>query len=349
MPVLDSSFGLITDPATGGILQLRAGTASVVRANGTLLVAPDTGRALRLSGVAQSLLPMLTAGATLLELRTSLARSNPGSTDIDTKLMSFLKSLRDVGFLVTPGAVTPAQTRHKRLALFELDIHADRVSRVLHRVPNAILTAALGLLVLGAGGGITALLAFHGSIRFGLANLNSLDVVLVTAVMLGIVIPLHEFSHAIACRFAGVRVGSAGLMLVNGVIPAAYVDTSRAYMVTSRWRRAVIAAAGPFVDLTVAGASAWVTVSATETYGVAALLCGVTCVSFVMALNPFARSDGSRIIECFLDDELARRSALSTTRAALSTRRSVRLYRSACVLYLAGVAATGCFAWSHAG
>src|SRR5206468_11474523 len=49
--------------------------------------------------------------------------------------------------------------------------------------------------------------------------------------------------------------------------------------------------------------------------------------------NPLTPSDGSHMLEALLDDELARASALSRRRAALSTRPVVNTYRLVCVVH----------------
>jgi putative peptide zinc metalloprotease protein len=62
---------------------------------------------------------------------------------------------------------------------------------------------------------------------------------------------LHEFGHAYATKLAGQEVHEMGVMLLT-LLPAPYVDASASAMVTSKWQRALIAAAGMMVELVVA-------------------------------------------------------------------------------------------------
>ena len=54
---------------------------------------------------------------------------------------------------------------------------------------------------------------------------------------------LHEFGHAYANKLAGEEVHEMGIMLLT-LIPAPYVDASSSAMIASKWRRALVAAAG---------------------------------------------------------------------------------------------------------
>ena len=78
------------------------------------------------------------------------------------------------------------------------------------------------------------------------------------AVFLLIVIPLHEFAHAVACRLAKAPVSGAGIIFHHRLIPGPYVDTTQGYRVMGRWKRFKIPAAGPFVDFMASGVAAWV-------------------------------------------------------------------------------------------
>ena len=62
---------------------------------------------------------------------------------------------------------------------------------------------------------------------------------------------LHEFGHAYATKLAGQEVHEMGVMLLT-MLPAPYVDASASATVSSKWQRALIAAAGMMVELVVA-------------------------------------------------------------------------------------------------
>jgi putative peptide zinc metalloprotease protein len=160
------------------------------------------------------------------------------------------------------------------------------------------------------------------------------------------VVPLHELAHGVACRVAGAPVQGAGLILHGNILPGPYVDTTQAYRVSARWSRFWIPAWGPLVDLLAAGAAAWVVL---HTAGLGAVGHASRYV-FLLSLaflyfdtNPLTNSDGSRMLEAALDDELARRAALTRYRARLSPWYVIVWYRLACVLHLAG--ATALLSW----
>jgi putative peptide zinc metalloprotease protein len=151
-----------------------------------------------------------------------------------------------------------------------------------------------------------------------------------------VVIPIHEFAHAVVCRRVGVPVSGAGLILHGGFFPGPYVDTSKAYQLTNRWRRFVIPAAGPFVNLVFAGIVAALLRFAAPPDELVPILHGVllACLLFVYSdTNPLTASDGSHCIEAGLDDELARHYAFGRAQA-VADPGNVRRYRMITLLHL---------------
>jgi putative peptide zinc metalloprotease protein len=62
---------------------------------------------------------------------------------------------------------------------------------------------------------------------------------------------LHELGHAYAAKIAGAEVHEMGIMMLT-LLPAPYVDASASVIVPEKWKRALIAAAGMMVELSVA-------------------------------------------------------------------------------------------------
>jgi putative peptide zinc metalloprotease protein len=221
------------------------------------------------------------------------------------------------------------------------DRAAAAIAGALARLPGWF---GLGLLygaLLGAVAGI-ALLAWHGrvpplstlSLGFSLAGL---------AAFVLLVVPLHEAAHAIACRLAGAKVGDAGILFHGWILPGPFVETTAAYRVTKRAARFWIPAGGPAVNLVAAGVAGWSLLwlgdRAPAAQAVLAFVFVLSAIFVYLDTNPLAPSDGSHMLEALLDDELARRSALSRTRARLSSARTVAIYRVAASLHLqAGLA-----------
>ena len=80
----------------------------------------------------------------------------------------------------------------------------------------------------------------------------------------------------------------------------------------SRADRFWIAAGGPCADLILGGACGWFLVAFRPQEVMPTTLTLVTLVHLVMELCPVVRSDGSRMLESLLGDDLSQRSALST-------------------------------------
>lgn len=68
---------------------------------------------------------------------------------------------------------------------------------------------------------------------------------------------LHEMGHAIACRRYGAPVHTIGLMLI-AMMPLPYTDASSSWSLRSPGQRAIVAAAGMYVELFVAALAAMV-------------------------------------------------------------------------------------------
>ncbi len=77
------------------------------------------------------------------------------------------------------------------------------------------------------------------------------DNLLLIAIIFPLIKALHELGHATATRASGGEVHDMGLMLLV-LMPVPYVDASSATVLPSRWRRALIGAAGMVVELFIA-------------------------------------------------------------------------------------------------
>ena len=66
---------------------------------------------------------------------------------------------------------------------------------------------------------------------------------------------IHELSHAVACRRHDGKVRDSGIIFIL-LAPVAYVDVTSSLSFPSRWQRIQTAAAGIYVELTVAALAA---------------------------------------------------------------------------------------------
>jgi putative peptide zinc metalloprotease protein len=134
--------------------------------------------------------------------------------------------------------------------------------------------------------------------------------------MLWLVFPpvklLHELGHAYATRADGGEVHEMGVMLIV-LSPVPYVDSSSANAFRSKWRRALVGAAGMLVELFVAALALYVWLLV-ETGWVRALAFNAMLIAGVSTLvfngNPLLRFDGYYILADLIEiPNLANRSA----------------------------------------
>lgn len=303
----------------------------VVRRSETLLLfARGSGRTVRVSAGAVVLLPLLQVGATFEQLRGRLGELHPSAPDIDRTLRAFLRTLTDSGVLRGAAAVLAQSRGNRKFPLFSADGVARALAWPLRKLlPGHFGSAIAVVLALAAAAAVGVLAARGGlpGLRHLAEHLHWVGLLLFAVV----VVPLHELAHAVACRLVGVAAGQAGVLLHAGIWPGPYVETNQSYLLTHRWQRFAIPAAGPFVDLVAAGTVAAVlafgNVPPTWTPVLQTLL--FVCLLFVyFDTNPFTPSDGSHCLEALLEDELARRNALSLRRlAARPDLRAARRYR----------------------
>lgn len=327
--------------ATRHDYRIRDGVAKVVRKDAILLISPARPNPVRVSPIAEDLMPQLARGASFEQLADTLKARHPTVVDLDSKLAAFLASLQRAEVLETAPAARTRGWKRPRVVLGNPDRFAAAVAGALARLPGWLGAALLYGALLAAVAGI-ALLAWHGRLPppstlwlgFSPGGLAAFAL---------LVVPLHEAAHAIACRLAGAKVGEAGILFHGWVVPGPFVETTAAYRVTRRAARFWIPAAGPAVNLLAAGGIAWSLLWLGERQpalqAVLAFVFVLSAIFVYLDTNPLTPSDGSHMLEALLDDELARRSALSRTRARLSSPRTVAIYRVAATVHLqAGLA-----------
>jgi putative peptide zinc metalloprotease protein len=326
------------ETATHSPVQLRDGVARMRRARGhTVLVSPDGSSATRIGEVGEELLPLLMRGADIDRLAAFLQQQHPLARDVSVKLDRFLAEL-DAGDLLATGYRPAKRPRPgvKRFALVNPDRVAKELAQCWARIPPAPSRWLLAVLMLAAAIGLVAAWMANSQWLNPVGLVRRFDF-LGLAVFILAIVPLHELGHAVACRAAGMPVTGAGIILHNFVIPGPYVDTTQAYRVANRSGRFWIPATGPLVNFLAAGTAAWIVVL-THGDGVAGraalYVLLLSCLFVYLDTNPLTPSDGSHMLEALLDDELARRTALSRRRTRLSMRPVVNTYRLACLMHL---------------
>jgi putative peptide zinc metalloprotease protein len=74
---------------------------------------------------------------------------------------------------------------------------------------------------------------------------------------LGVIKILHEFGHGISCKRFGGEVHEMGLLFLV-LTPCLYCNVTDAWMLPNKWRRAIIGAAGMYVELMIASLFVWI-------------------------------------------------------------------------------------------
>jgi putative peptide zinc metalloprotease protein len=114
---------------------------------------------------------------------------------------------------------------------------------------------------------------------------------------------LHEISHGVFCRHFGAGVREVGVFWIL-FFPISYVDATPSLALASKWRRAMVALAGIYMDLFVAACAAIVWASTdtgiVRTIAHQAVIAG-TIVSLFFNANPLMRFDGYYVLSELLD------------------------------------------------
>ena len=188
--------------------------------------------------------------------------------------------------------------------------------------------------ILAAAAAAAAIATAVGMVQLDRHELRrSLDPVLVT-VVLAISLALHELGHAVACRHVGGRVGKMGVGLLYYLIPIAYADVSGTYLVSSRWKRMAVGAAGVLVNQTLAALAYPVmalTAAGTAVHSVATAVVVTNIGTYVLNLVPvFFRLDGYYLLADLLGTpKLSHDAALALGSLAVpsvSAQRGLKLW-----------------------
>lgn len=116
---------------------------------------------------------------------------------------------------------------------------------------------------------------------------------------------IHEMGHGFACVRFGQREGTSGAVHTMGIMmlvlmPVPYVDASSSWAFRSKWRRAMVAAAGMYVELAVAAVAAIVWAATDPGSVVNGLAYNIIFIASVSTLlfnaNPLLRFDGYYIL-----------------------------------------------------
>ncbi len=160
------------------------------------------------------------------------------------------------------------------------------------------------LLILAAGG--YALIQNWEQFIAGVDPQSMLAVDNLVALYIGFALikAIHEFGHGFACKRFGKLNGSGGDVHTIGIMflvfmPVPYVDASSSWAFRSKWQRAMVGAAGMYVELAVASIAAivWAQTNNGLVHDIAYNMVFVASVSTILFNgNPLLRYDGYFIL-----------------------------------------------------
>ncbi len=116
---------------------------------------------------------------------------------------------------------------------------------------------------------------------------------------------VHESGHAIACKKFGKRFGTGGEVHVIGIMlliftPVPYVDASSAWLLPDKWRRAIVGAAGMWMEFALAAVAAIIWRYSDPGSTLHAFCYNLMFIASVATVffngNPFLRYDGYYIL-----------------------------------------------------
>lgn len=134
-------------------------------------------------------------------------------------------------------------------------------------------------------------------------------VVIISATVLHLF--LHELTHATILQRFGINIRQAGIGLLYYILPIAYVDTTDAYRLRSKYERAAVALGGPVFDIMGAAISAIICLWGNMWWANQfQIVCNIQFAIFLLNLNPLLPSDGFHTIEALMGELNMRRRAL---------------------------------------
>ncbi|HVT81235.1 MAG TPA: hypothetical protein VHM90_11315, partial [Phycisphaerae bacterium] len=120
----------------------------------------------------------------------------------------------------------------------------------------------------------------------------------------------HEMGHAISCKKFGKQSGTGGEVHVIGIMflvftPVPYVDASSSWALTNKWHRAIVGAAGMWVELAIASVAAMVWANSSNDTALHNFAYNIMFVAgfstIVFNANPLLRYDGYYILSDLLE------------------------------------------------
>jgi putative peptide zinc metalloprotease protein len=320
-------------PASGQF-KLHANTTVARNSDGTYLVIPaGSPRTLQVGRGFELFVDPLRRGAERRELLIIAQAAGSPATNAGRSLDSLLEALATRGCLEGSTAVPNRDGYY----LYGIDRIAKAIVDCARIVPATGWIALLAAAGIIAGRNLCVLAAVAtAGLQHGIAHIQAVPLLLAGACNLWLATPVHELAHAVACRAMGQPVSGLVVFARWRTIPAFMVDVRHMLAIRSKWRRALVPAAGPLCDFLVAGSLATMALAMPEglTRDTVIYMIALLVWTLFMNLNPFTRSDGSWVFSMLLDDYGLPVAALGGCRGKARAGQ-VWAYRLICLGYVA--------------
>lgn len=141
------------------------------------------------------------------------------------------------------------------------------------------------------------------SFTFDLMSYATVNSIVIILLSLFILVTIHEFAHAVVCKYYGGEVRDMGFMLMY-FQPCFYADLSDAWMFPKKSHRLAVTWAGPFAQfvLTALAVIVWrVTVPGTWINHLAAAITVISWVTILFNFNPLIKLDGYYLLSDWVE------------------------------------------------
>jgi multidrug efflux pump subunit AcrA (membrane-fusion protein) len=125
-------------------------------------------------------------------------------------------------------------------------------------------------------------------------NNHGLSVLIPFILLCGLVVAIHELSHAFTLKHYGGTVPEIGLLMIC-LMPGCYTDTTASYHLVKRRQRVLVVGAGVLCQVILWAIGLWLWLLLAETSwlkNISYLLMAAALLTVVINLNPLARFDG---------------------------------------------------------
>ncbi len=171
----------------------------------------------------------------------------------------------------------------------------------LYRPFHSLFWFILSALVIIAG--VVLFAANQSQFSFSLSAIFNFGSIIAIVIALFIIVTLHEFSHAIICRYFGGEVREIGFLLMY-FQPCFYSNLSDAWLFEKKSHRLAVTAAGPYFQMILfaLAVAVWrVTMIGSFVNDIAYLIILVTFITFLFNFNPLIKLDGYYLLSDWLD------------------------------------------------